>query len=292
MEEQARRAAGVLLDELAHGADVVGRDERVLPRERRRVAGVVDDRPEDAAVVVRRHAAHDERVVRRRRRVEAADDPAVVARRIGQVTVPGEVAPSGGPRQRRGRDSRERLLAGLQDRPAQLVEVGADQLPPGHVAPAHRSPRCRVGVRAVHEQLTGLEAERLPHGVEHPVRVGGAAEVAEQRDVEPDEQPGPAVLPCLQGEDGHGQRPVDAVGNVVLCGPPHAGVDAGRRRRVAPRYADQAGECGRHDFEWNRGSHRASGVGNRREGVCRRRSDKATTSAGWLSKPRPAPAGR
>ena len=45
LQEQARRT-GVPLDHFAHRADVIRADERVLPRERRRVAGVVHDRAE------------------------------------------------------------------------------------------------------------------------------------------------------------------------------------------------------------------------------------------------------
>ena len=68
LEEEARGAAGVLLDDLAHGADVVGGDQRVLPGERRRVAGVVDDRAEHAPVVGRGDPPDDERVVGTARR--------------------------------------------------------------------------------------------------------------------------------------------------------------------------------------------------------------------------------
>ena len=63
LEEEARRAAGVRLDDLPHGADVVGGDQRVLPGEGGRVARVVHDRPEDPTVAVGGDASHDERVV-------------------------------------------------------------------------------------------------------------------------------------------------------------------------------------------------------------------------------------
>ena len=46
-------------------------------------------------------------------------------------------------------------------------------------------------MRAVDEQLAGLEAERLADGREHALGVGRAAEIAEQREVEADEQPRP-----------------------------------------------------------------------------------------------------
>ena len=68
LEEEAGGSAGVRLDDLAHGADVVRRDQRVLPGERRRVTGVVHDRPEHPPVVVGGDPADDERVVGRRRR--------------------------------------------------------------------------------------------------------------------------------------------------------------------------------------------------------------------------------
>ena len=187
------------------------------------MAGVVDDRPEDPAVVVGRHAPDDERVVGSRGGIEATDDPAVLARRVGEIAVPGQIAPPGGPRQRRGRDARECLLARLEDGPAQLVEVRADQLAAGHVAPAHRRPRSRVRVGAVDEQLSGLETECLTHGGEHALLVGGATEIAEQRDVEADEEPRPISTgrperQSRRAEAAGGRRPRRRASQHPTCG--------------------------------------------------------------------------
>ena len=67
LEEEAERAARLPLDDLAQRADVVRRDQRVVPGERRRVARVVDDRREHAAVAVGGDPTDDQRVVGMRR---------------------------------------------------------------------------------------------------------------------------------------------------------------------------------------------------------------------------------
>ena len=154
LEEQAGRASRLPFDDLAQRADVVRRDQRVVPGERRRVARVVDERPEHAAVVGGGDPAHDQGVVGVRDRVEAAHEAAVPAlgsgrsrfrarsqRPVAHVSVAGASESSA---------SRRRL----EDRAAQLFEVGADQLAAGVVTPAHGRPRRCVGVRAVHEQLS------------------------------------------------------------------------------------------------------------------------------------------
>ena len=165
LEEEARGAAGVRLDDLPHGADVVGRDQRVLPGERGRVARVVARssraiRPSPSAVTRPTTSG----VVGLRGGVEAAYEPAVVARAgrrgrgsrarshrpVAQVSVAGA-------------STVERLLPGGQDRRAELVEVGADQLATRHVAPAHRRPGRAVRVGAVDEQLAAARG-RAPRG--------------------------------------------------------------------------------------------------------------------------------
>ena len=132
----------------------------------------------------------------------------------------------------------------------ELIEVRADQLAAGRVAPAHRRPGRAVGMRAVDEQLVpaparaprararararrrrrrrGLRAARCPA----PTRSRGRA---------------PAVVSC-ERERRRGQRPVDALRESQAGGAPHPGIDAVRRGGVPPADADEAGECGRGDL--------------------------------------------
>ena len=254
LEEDTRSAARLRLDELAHRADVVRGDERVLPRERGRVAGVVDDGAEHVPVRVRRDPPDDDRVVRARSGIEAAHEAAVLAGRIGEVTVAGEVTAARRPGQRRGNETVDRLAARLEDRVAQLVEVRADELAARVVAPTHRRPGGRMGVGAVDEQLAGLQRERLAHGREHALGVGDTAQVSEQGDVERDEE-SRTTAGGLQRQRRRRERAVDAGREIVAGRSPHAGVDAVGRGGVAPSEADQPREGGRRDLKRDRGAH-------------------------------------
>src|SRR5262245_18108047 len=64
LQEEARGAARLRLDDLAHRADVVGGNQLVLPGERRRMAGVVDDRRHHSTRIIA-HAADEEGVIGR-----------------------------------------------------------------------------------------------------------------------------------------------------------------------------------------------------------------------------------
>ena len=85
-----RAGEGVLLDGFAQGADVIGGDEFVLPGQRGRMAGVVDERGEDFAGGVG-EAADQEGVVGGAIGIVTADD----AFAIRQVAVGGQVAAAG-----------------------------------------------------------------------------------------------------------------------------------------------------------------------------------------------------
>ena len=105
-------------------------------------------------------------------------------------------------------------------------------------------------MRAVDDELAGLEIERLANGSQHALLVRVPAEVSEQGDVEADEHTRPAGVERPQRERGRAQRAVDAVRDVMGGSAPHAGVDARGRSGVPTREPDQAGERGRSDFEW------------------------------------------
>ena len=137
LQEDAGNAAGRRLDDLARRADEVGRDEPVLPRQRRRVAGVVDEhrraRPRPVARCGRR------RPCRPASRGVEADHIAITVR---EVAVRGEPAASPSVRQRRRNRRRDRLAGGFGGRAREGVEVARCS----RSSPSPSEPR-RAGVR-------------------------------------------------------------------------------------------------------------------------------------------------
>ena len=104
LEEGRQGAVRGRLDHLPGGTDEVGRDERVLPRERRRVAGVVVEHAEHPPAR-RGDPADEQGVVCRRRGVEADD----VAAGVQQVAVRGQRAAAGRTGERRRLGALDRL---------------------------------------------------------------------------------------------------------------------------------------------------------------------------------------
>lgn len=83
VQEEAECTIGVVLHQLAHGANVVRRDQLVVPRKCCRMAAVVYDRRDDTAVAVARYPADDQRVIGGLEWVVAADD-AIACRTPGR----------------------------------------------------------------------------------------------------------------------------------------------------------------------------------------------------------------
>ncbi len=165
------RAAGRALDRLAQRADVVGRGERVLPRQRRRVAGVVDDRRQHGAVGAA-DATDQQRVVGRRVGVPADQRLPV----DGQVAGARDVAAPGRPVERRWDGRGERLARrGARGR-AQRVEVRGDQLAARPVARRARQQRTGVRVAERDEHARLVAAGRLDDGGADVPLVLGRAE--------------------------------------------------------------------------------------------------------------------
>ena len=242
--EEHRQSAGVPFDGLPHRPDVVGRHEVVLPGERRRMAGVVDDcgQPPSRG---RRHPPRDERVVGCGVRVEAAHDPTVGGPGgVGQVTVGRQSARAAGPVDRRRLERRD----GLPGRPHRgVVECG--QVCGEHVAPrpvrlgiAER--RRRVRVREAEQEPLGRDAEGGDDAAAERPLLRGARPPAEVG-VDEHERRVAAANADRQGREA--QRAVHAAGRVVAGRAPIAAVDAGRRRDVGTGHARQAGERGMGD---------------------------------------------
>ncbi len=148
LEEQRGGGEGAF-QHLARGADVVGRQQPVLPGERRRVAGVVEQRRPHVARVAR----------------DPCDEQGVVGGDVG-VVAGGEAPRVGIPeiavrRQRAapvtvGHPGRlecgDRLLDRCADLIREAVEVGPDQLDARLVAELGVGVRAGVGVRHADQQ--------------------------------------------------------------------------------------------------------------------------------------------
>ena len=123
LQEDAGDAAGRRLDYLAHGADEVGRDEPVLPRQSRRVAGVVDEHGKQGPIRPR-DPADDDRVVRRHGGVEADHIPITVRK----IAIRGEPAAAYCGGQRRRHRRRDRLSSGFRGGDLHGFEVAGARL--------------------------------------------------------------------------------------------------------------------------------------------------------------------
>ena len=159
LEEERRRSEG-RLQHLARGADVVRREEPVLPRERRRVAGVVEERREHAAVGGRR-PADENGVVGGAVRVVAAGEPLGLG--VPEVPVRREPAAAGAVRDERLRHPVARLDDGVGDLCREVLEVRRDQLRAGLALEAGVRVRARVRVRHLDQDLRLAEAGALHH---------------------------------------------------------------------------------------------------------------------------------
>ena len=130
LEEERRSAEGVL-QHLAGGADVVGRQLPVLPREGRRVAGVVEQRRAHLALVAG-DPRDEQRVVGRRIGVVAAWRSAAASRPRSPGSWPARCG-----RSRTSPTPRASAVARLDDRGAdllgQVLDVRLDQLDAGLV---------------------------------------------------------------------------------------------------------------------------------------------------------------
>src|SRR5262249_1445147 len=153
----------LVLHELAHGSDVVRRDQTVLPGERGGMAGVVDDR---GAYRTRssRHTAHEECVVCRTEGIEPAD----VSMPVEQVPVLGEVGVAAGPGEDRLLAAIDRLLCGLIRRPRHRLKIRLDELASGLVRVVETDGRTGVGVRQGDEDVLRLGVKGAQHAPTYP----------------------------------------------------------------------------------------------------------------------------
>ena len=142
VEEERRGAEGVL-EHLAGGTDVVGREEAVVPGERRRVTGVVEDGRENGAVAAR-HAPDEKRVVGRSAGVVAAGEPPRVL--VPVVAVGGQAAAAVPVGHVRLHPRRPRFEDRVGDVPRKPVEVRPDQLDPGSIVELRVRVRAGMGV--------------------------------------------------------------------------------------------------------------------------------------------------
>ena len=234
LEEERRRVEGAF-QHLAGRTDVVGREQPVLPRERGRVAGVVEERRERPAVAVGGAGDH-ERVVRRAVRVVAARVPLRVG--VPEVPVGGEAAAALPVRDEGLGRRRLRLGHRVADLGREPLEVRRDQLRAGPALEPRVRVRTGMRVRQLDEELGLPEPRPLPDRRTEPELVGAVREPA---DVERDERQGRPVS-GERREDGGGrrERPVDALRDVVRRRAPRAAVDPDRRRHVASRDAEAA----------------------------------------------------
>ena len=122
--------AGDRLDDVARRADVVGTDQRVVPGERRRVAGVVDDRGHDASGGVG-SPSHDQRVVGRVGRIEAADEQTVVG--VPKIAIGRQRAAAAAVDDRDGLQRGRGLGDGVGELPGEALEIRRDQLTAGQI---------------------------------------------------------------------------------------------------------------------------------------------------------------
>ena len=157
LEEQARRPTRSFLDHLAEGADEVGRDERVLPCQRRGMAGVVDEcRGHDSV----RHRRPDRRATCRLRGRRGCSRRCIAHLRGGRdcprrTTVLSST--SGVASTRFGQCLVRRADGGIAER----VEVRRHEVPAGLPRVTVVGRRAGVGVREGEEHARGIEPEAL-----------------------------------------------------------------------------------------------------------------------------------
>ena len=230
LEEGAEGAVRGRLDHLPGRADEVGRDERVLPRERRRVAGVVVEDAEQPSAR-RRDPADEQGVVCRRRGVEPDD----VAAGVQEVAVRGERAPAGRAGERRRLGALDRLACSRRGGRPHRAEIRSA----GAVAVRERCRRPRMRVAEMDEDPLIARAEILEDplpDVALVLRRPPPAEVGGHEHERP-------LAAGGERDRGEGQRPVDAGREPVDRRPPRSRRDVERRRDLAPGEADRAAEA-------------------------------------------------
>ena len=234
LEKERRRLEG-RLEHLACRTDVVGREQPVLPRERGRVAGVVEERCERPAARIR-DTRDQERVVRCALRVVAARVPLRVC--VPEVPVRREAAAALPVRDESLRRRGVRLGHRVADLRGQRLEVGRDQLGAGPALDLRVRVRTGMRVRQLDEHL-GLPEPRPRHDRLAEGALVGA--VGEPAGVEGDERERRPVSAERREDAGRRrERPVDALRDVVRRRAPRAAVDPDRWGHVTPRDAEGA----------------------------------------------------
>ena len=150
-----------------------GESSAVLPGERRRVAGVVEDRRAHLAVLAG-DARDEQRVVGGLVRVVAAGEAAGLG--VPEVAVHRERAAAGAVRHPGGRERRARLGDRAGDLRGQVLDVRLDQLAAGPVRQLRVDVRAGVRVRHVEQERGVVEPGLRPGsrlaGRSRPARAG------------------------------------------------------------------------------------------------------------------------
>ena len=125
LQEEARRTR-LALDHLAQRTDVVGADERVVPRERGRVAGVVHDAREELAVGAG-DACDEHGVIGWASRIEAAGPELPL--RIPEIAMRREIATAVAVNDVSGRKFGQRFLHQTRRAFRHAAEIAGNQIP-------------------------------------------------------------------------------------------------------------------------------------------------------------------
>jgi hypothetical protein len=250
--QEERRGIESLLEDLACRADVVGREQLVLPRQGRWMAGVVEDRRQHGAVVAG-DPRDEHRVVRWAAGVVAGGEALRLL--VPEIAVGRERAAAGAIRHPR----RDQRLLRLDDRRAdllgQVLDVWRDQLAARLVRELRVDVRTRVRVRHVDEERGVVEPGAAQDRGTELLLVRNVLEPAEVHGDEGQRR----LLAGDRREDGGGggEGPVDALRDLVRRRAPGAGIDPDRRRDVARRDSEPAAGVamrGLHSsllrFEW------------------------------------------
>ena len=236
LQEHARRM-GRMFDHRAHGADVIGAESRVVPRQRRRMAGIVDDGRQDFSALAG-DARNHHGVIGRAFRVEAADVLPMIL--IPVIALGRQCTAALTVNNGRRLDRLLRLLGELPDLRGDLVEVRPDQIAAGEMRARARHPAGAVRVRQRDLHLSRSQSRRLADGLAEVRHLDAVQDAV----VHGDDQlaacsPSPPRV-GLKPQQRRQQRPMHAGRLVVDGGAPHAMINADRRRDVAARDAGLA----------------------------------------------------
>ncbi len=156
LQEQTRRA-GVLLDSFAQGADVVGTDGRILPSQRRRMTGIIDDAAQQCPCVGN-HPNHQHRVVGESFRVETTDVQTPF--RIVKIAM-GRERTTPGSKEKSGRLALLASFAYQASAPLrEVIEIGSNQVATGKMGTRARHQPRAVRVRQGDKNLFRSESGR------------------------------------------------------------------------------------------------------------------------------------